>query len=340
MTQYDFDKLMEKYLLGDCSPDEELLLDEWSSRQIDNVEIALTEDEAKSLKKQMWKRIQNTTFVRLTPLSIRWWSRLRLGIAASLVLAVSASGFMYFSSFSFQNRDKNAQIAGTMKGVEMTNTTATAQNITLNDGSTVRLQPNSSITFPEKFGDKNRLVYLRGEGFFMVKRDTTKPFLVHAGNLVTEVLGTSFTVKSYEKDKTAEVVVVSGKVAVYKTAYTEGGAKQVLSRLILTPNQKIVFEKTTESLTPQVVQQPIPVNPPTSEDLFIFQDSPLKDVLQVLKQVYALEIEASPDLQNCAFTGNLNGFDLFEQLEWICKSMNAKYEKQATKIVLIGKGCQ
>jgi ferric-dicitrate binding protein FerR (iron transport regulator) len=62
----------------------------------------------------------------------------------------------------------------------------------------VQLNPNSTISYPEHFGQKTRTVYLKGEAFFNIKRNPAKPFVVHTGDLVTEVLGTSFTIKSYE----------------------------------------------------------------------------------------------------------------------------------------------
>jgi ferric-dicitrate binding protein FerR (iron transport regulator) len=75
----------------------------------------------------------------------------------------------------------------------------------LEDGSEVQLNPNSTISYPEHFGQKTRTVYLKGEAFFSIKRNPAKPFVVHTGELVTEVLGTSFTIKSYENAKAIEV---------------------------------------------------------------------------------------------------------------------------------------
>jgi transmembrane sensor len=336
MTQYEFDKLLEKYLQGACSTAEELLLDEWANRQMDNEAIVLTEEETKTVKKQLWKRIKQTSFPN-TPLSIKWLSLAKLGIAASLVFIISIGLLHYNNAFQTEKTSETAQI-NEQAGVEMTNTTDKPQDIHLTDGTIVNLQPNSTITFSEKTGEHKRVVYLKGEGFFKVKRDTTKPFYVYAGNLVTEVLGTSFTVKSYQNDKTAEVVVVSGKVKVYHTTNRAGDKES--EPTILTPNQKVVFEKTTQAITPLMVEQPIALNPPKSPASFLFQEMPVLDVFKRLAEVYGLDIKPNAALKDCAFTGDLNGLELYMQLDLVCQSINAKYEKQGMRIVISGEGCQ
>ena len=330
MTQYDFDKLLEKYLQGACSLNEELLLNEWANRQLNHETTVLSEDETKVVKKRLWMRIKQSALPS-TPLSIRWFSWAKLGIAASLVFVISI-GVFWLQSNKTNNSDKPT-------GVVMTNTNDKPETITLNDGTTVSLQPNSTITFSEKFGDHNRIVYLKGEGFFKVKRDTTSPFYVYAGNLVTEVLGTSFTVKSYEKEKVSEVIVVSGKVMVYNAANTEGVLKKEIKPTILTPNQKVVFEKITQQIKPLVVEKPLVLNPPKSPTSFEFEETPLFEVLKKLENAYGLEILPNANLKDCIFNGDLNGLELYAQLDFICKVTNAQYEKQETKIIVKGEGC-
>lgn len=325
MTQYEFDKLMEKYLRGECTPEEEFLLNNWAARQLDTVPQLPKEDLPQLAKKQVWKRLQHST--RLTNPVLHWFSWPKLGIAATIVLAVSA--FLWW-----QNEDDSIQNTAAIrpKGVSMTNTTNTPQNITLNDGSIVTLQPQSSITFPEKFGHHDRKVYLRGEGFFKVTRMEHKPFYVFAGKLVTKVLGTSFKVKYYENDPQTEVSVVSGKVKVYPSE-----AQQEWK--IVTPNQKIIYDKTAQELHAEVVEQPVYVNPPNSPANLVFEETPLVEVLKKMEKVYGLDIAADAKLANCTFSGDLNDLDLYLQLELICKSINAQVEKRETSLFLIGMGC-
>jgi transmembrane sensor len=85
--------------------------------------------------------------------------------------------------------------------------------ILLPDGSLVHLNSHSRLTYPEKFR-RSRQVSLNGEGFFEVKRDPQRPFLVSINALATvEVLGTSFNVNAPKEDQTVKVQVVEGKVS-------------------------------------------------------------------------------------------------------------------------------
>ena len=73
--------------------------------------------------------------------------------------------------------------------IEVSNQTAAEYVATLPDGSTVRLNRGSRLTFPKSFAADRREVTLQGEGFFQVVRQPGQPFLVYANKLVTKVLG-------------------------------------------------------------------------------------------------------------------------------------------------------
>lgn len=91
--------------------------------------------------------------------------------------------------------------------------------ITLPDGSTVFLNNNSSISYASQF-DHQREIFLDGEAFFEVKKDSTKPFLVNSNGLVTKALGTSFNIKAH-KGKKVEVGLVTGKISVKSVSENE-----------------------------------------------------------------------------------------------------------------------
>ncbi|SNY95482.1 FecR family protein [Flagellimonas pacifica] len=84
--------------------------------------------------------------------------------------------------------------------------------ITLPDGSTIFLNNNSKVMYASKFVGK-REIFLEGEAFFQVKKDSTKPFMVNSNGLLTQALGTSFNIKA-NKGKKVEVGLVTGKISV------------------------------------------------------------------------------------------------------------------------------
>jgi transmembrane sensor len=86
-------------------------------------------------------------------------------------------------------------------------------HITLGDGSKVILNANSKLIFPKPFDRHKREVFLEGEAYFEIAKDSLRAFSVHSGGLETIALGTSFNVEAYN-DGFCNVALVSGKVFV------------------------------------------------------------------------------------------------------------------------------
>lgn len=343
MTQYDFDLLLKRYLSGECTEEEEKIVEQWSAELLNQTKVSINPDEKETIKKRIWKSIHKnglrkaskTPFVTLTSL-FRY-----VAIAASVVVMLSVGFLLYQNpkAFSFENI---ASAAPPPKGViEITNTSSKAQEIKLEDGSIVLLKEKSSLRYPEHFGNKNRDIYLTGEGFFKVKRDPSKPFIVHTGDIITEVLGTSFNVKSYDDASSVEVSVVSGRVSVYeKDEKPDAPLQKNLNGVILTPNQKIVFEKATRKMISTIIEKPIVIHPPQIRTLFIFEETSLPHVLDKLTEAYGIEIVMqNPAMSKCTFTGDLNDLSLYKQLDLICRSVNSTYEQRGTGIFINGDGC-
>ena len=97
--------------------------------------------------------------------------------------------------------------------IKVVNSGTTAQKLTLEDGSTVILEPGGEVRYNEKFLNR-REVYLSGDAFFEVTKDASRPFLVYANEITTKVLGTSFSIKAKQGEKEIVVAVKTGKVSV------------------------------------------------------------------------------------------------------------------------------
>lgn len=108
-------------------------------------------------------------------------------------------------------------------------------NITLEDGTLVKLNANSELAYPANFGDGERTVELRGEAWFDVRRDEGRPFVVNTGGLSVRVYGTEFNINSNKTDR-VEVLLVSGSVGVSGT-----GSGQVM----LSPSQLFSYDTQT-----------------------------------------------------------------------------------------------
>lgn len=84
----------------------------------------------------------------------------------------------------------------------------------LPDGSKVWLNDQSSITFPTKFNEKDRIVEITGEAFFEVKHNAQHPFKVKTENQIIEDIGTSFNVNAYADEPATKTTLIEGKVKV------------------------------------------------------------------------------------------------------------------------------
>ncbi|CAG5070058.1 hypothetical protein DYBT9623_02798 [Dyadobacter sp. CECT 9623] len=330
MNQYDFQQTLNKYLSGQHTQEEEdFVLEYFKNNPMED--SAVFENEKEVIGKRIQAKLFRTTFGKLLILrSIPW-----LAAAASVLIAI---GVWVFVQNDPAEIAANADLI-TGKGLmEFRNTSDKPQHVTLEDGSIVTLKKNSSLSFPGHFGEKNRQVYLHGEAFFEIKRNTAKPFIVHAGDLVTKVLGTSFNIKSYDKSASVEVRVKTGRVSVYEGNESRSKTK---NGVILTPNQKIIFDKKSRKMEFSIVENPSLLIPARETDHgFTFSEIPVKSVFASLEKSYGIDIVLENDTaDSCLFTGDLNGLTLFQQLDLICKSANISYERRGTALFVQGAGC-
>jgi transmembrane sensor len=335
MSQYEFDQLLQKYLAGGCEPAEEKLIADWCERMDNQLPTPVDSREQDVIRQRLWARLSATINgkPRRRPLFFWKWG---LGVACGLALLVGIS--FWLRNASKQEPPLLTQLTLPTGNREVCNTGKQPQTIRLEEGTTVTLQPKAVLNYPVHFARQNRTVFLKGEAFFNVKRNPAKPFIVHTGELVTEVLGTSFTIKSSEDAKEVEVAVVTGRVAVYQMSDREVKQRK---EVILKPNQKIDFNVHRKQLIPSLVDQPAKLTTKRQPMQLVFEAVPLQDVLTQLQAIYGIDIFLENDaLTACVLTADLTDLPLYKQLELICRSLNADYETRGTSIFIRGMGCQ
>ncbi|MEL7147284.1 MAG: FecR domain-containing protein [Bacteroidota bacterium] len=135
-------------------------------------------------------------------------------VAAAAILVFTAVVVLY--QFYWQDQDKGQ--ASDVKLSTTVKTTKRGEKLTfrLPDGSMVKLNAASSLSYSSDYGSEKRVVELVGEAFFEVTKNPDKPFLVNTNLMTVKALGTSFNVSSYQSADSQAVTLVSGKVAVNK----------------------------------------------------------------------------------------------------------------------------
>lgn len=334
MTQNEFDILSDKFLKNECTQDEVIFLEKWVDDQIENNKYFFDSNdwENREWELKLWNRIrQNTEIKKISFRSKFNW--ITSGIAACLIMVI---GWLFYNKNNPNTDSINGQFVN--RGIESKNIAVKQQKVILPDNSIVILEKNASIITDENYGKRNRTVYLTGGAFFDVKRNTKKPFLVYSGGLVTEVLGTSFSIKPKPNSKMIEVSVKTGKVSVYAN---ETHKTDKFNGVILTPNQKVSFNTELKTISQSIVDLPLIVSSEIVKSDFQFEETTFERITKIFEQAYGVEIVVSnPVLNHCVFTGELNGLTMYKQLEFVCGSINAKYELRGTTIFIIGDGCK
>jgi transmembrane sensor len=263
--------------------------------------------------------------------------------AVAVLLLVSGLGALYY----FQRPGK-IQIASIKPVVELadsmnvrTNTGETEITVLLSDNSVATLTKGSTITFPKKFGGRERRVHLTGEAFFDVAKNPDKPFLVYTNETVTKVLGTSFRVKAFDQENTVMVFVKTGRVSVYpKKDYETIDNEKTISGVVLNPNQQAVFIRNQNRLEKGIVANPQMLSESITQKELIFDDKPVAQVLETLEKVYGIVIVYDAQiLAECVITAQFNDESLKQRMNAICQAIGANYEMVNGQIVISSKGC-
>ena len=268
-----------------------------------------------------------------------WW------VAASILLLGLLLGILYKARLDRQPENLAGQYRHENQTtlVEKSNTTDRPLLIMLADGSSVLLQPNSTLRYPPKFADRERKVYLSGDGFFEVSKNPEKPFYVYANELVTKVVGTSFRVKAFSNQKNVEVVVRTGKVNVTST---QAAGNSESEKVLLLPNQGVRFARQSgifEKIEDLTQEKNLTRDLSNIEKLsFEFSDVPVGQIFKTIEQAYLVKIDFPADkLADCYLTTSLNDQPLAEKLKIICESLGRRtsYQMNENQITIHSDGC-
>lgn len=157
--------------------------------------------------------------------------------------------------------------------------------ITLPDSSIVLLNGNSQIRYSRNFNDGNRNVELKGEGYFEVRKDLSRQFMVRTSELDVKVFGTSFNVKAYENDQTVEVGLKSGRIGI------DRNEKEIAQ---LTPGQVATFDREGQKL--DVEKFNVDLVSAWTGDEMVFEEDSLEEIIKYIERWYGVDIKVSPEL--------------------------------------------
>ena len=167
------------------------------------------------------------------------------------------------------------------------------------------LNSASRLNYPVAFAGESREVYLEGEAYFEVKRDTARPFVVHAGEQDITVLGTSFGVTCYAGEVSDYTTLVSGKVKV--------NFRKTDKSYVLQPGMQVAFNKESGVVTERNVD--VAEYVAWKDGVYVFKQKRLEDILTTLARWYDFQVfYRSEDVKNVMFSGEIKRFGDFSYL--------------------------
>jgi ferric-dicitrate binding protein FerR (iron transport regulator) len=348
VSKKEFLELLDKYLAGNASDDEEHFLLEVYRRMEDKYEWSLDEMNAfdqlenRLLEKfKMFIQQQNTDDKPAKNIrSIR--SHLSKGlvfkVAAMLLLFLCVG--IYFTRQNKINADGLFAGASLKDPVMYVNNRHVSEKIILPDGSFVDLKAGSKVIYEKGFAGSLRQIYLKGEGFFRVTKNHNKPFIVYTDRVVAKVLGTSFIVKTGLNGSETSVLVKTGKVSVFKTAeFTREDTKpNLIQGVIILPNQAASLNQ-TEKLEKKLASSPDILKSGLG-NYFDFENTPIDTVFSRLKLTYGINILYDKvKMNSCSISVSMGKEGFYQKLNLICRTINASYEVRDGEVVVSGAGC-
>jgi len=249
-------------------------------------------------------------FVLLPTSTRRSWWRSSYAIAAAVALALVAL---------------RATRSGPAASAPVSHTYATARaqraEMRLTDGTRVVLAPGSKLRVATDFGTERRDIYLDGEAFFEVVHDELRPFTVYAGNASAHDIGTAFSVRSYAEDRSVQIVVREGVVAMSGVGPLAAGDVGLLSS----------DGKTS-------VRHGVDVDPMLGwlEGKLAFEDAPLARVVDDLRRWQGIEVEIRDStLATLPFTGAINDLPPSSAIDLVAATLGLRVRRDGERYVLL-----
>ncbi len=323
--------LIAKYLNGEANTDDIIDLENWKSKSGDNKKVF---DEYRTI----WERTGQLSLFADIDIENEWnvflentaqekeyhhprqsfftaHPLMRLAAIIIFGLILSISGYLLYQRLKYEKLYAKNEVL----------------ELSLPDGSSVSLNRGTKIIYPKKFGDR-REIFLNGEAFFEVSKDPERPFMVKSGNMILEVVGTSFNCYAYERENIVKVIVESGKVAVYNHK-ENSGRKDFLVR-----GERLIYLRKEGVKT---IQPNTDLNYKAwKTGVFKFENSSLQYVGNLLEKHYQTRITLVNSMLNeCTITVSFHKKSLDYILETITETLGLKLLKTENGYFIDGPGC-
>ncbi len=181
--------------------------------------------------------------------------------------------------------------------VQLTAPSGSTLDLALPDGTIVKLNSSSKLSYNQGFGITDRTVTLDGEAYFEVEHNEKLPFIVDGDRLEIIDIGTIFKICNYAVNPTATVDLLDGKISV-RTLVNNNEIRT------MHPGEQLKIDKTTGTF---IKEQTRHTDKGSAEfDTYIFENESIKDIALRLSQLYNTEIIVEDSIAASKFYGSID----------------------------------
>lgn len=199
---------------------------------------------------------------------------------------------------------------GSADNAQLMNTLATQMggetSLTLADGTEVKLDAASSITYPVAFNGKERRVTVTGQVYFKVKHRAAQPFIITAGEQTIRDIGTEFNVNAYAVVKTT---LLEGSISVNDKMLVPG------QQAVMQDNRLIIAGGNTEEAAAW------------TKGYFRFNNEDIHTVMDKIRRWYDIDVQYEQGLTTEGFTGTVSRYKNISQIFYMLGYSNKVHFK-------------
>ncbi len=221
-------------------------------------------------------------------------------------------------------KDRKYRIALGEKDVIVNVAKGQKVTVTLPDNSVVYLNAESTLSYKQNFGYKNRSLAFKGEAFFDIRKEKGKRFVINTEHLKATVLGTSFNFSAYENAETVELTLITGAV---KIATNTASPKEIFVK----PHEKAIYNKLSGAL--KLEKANVRLETAWMNGDLIFRSETIATVLSEVERKYGVKIQISGvPLKYDKFTGTFIDEDIHDVMEILKTHYKFKYKIEGANV--------
>lgn len=310
--------ILKDYFYDKCSHEEEIEIQKWlTENDNDQVDqrfreiISEIQMEDRELSQKAFLKFQEATHPRqvrtLQPKFRRTIHRIQQVAAVLFIPLLLLAGYLLLNKKA-NTHWNNITVPHGMH-----------QTLTLSDGTRLHVNSGTRVIYPSEFTEDKREIFVSGELFAEVAKNPDKPFIISAGDVHVQVLGTKFNLRAYGNIETIEVALVEGSV-LFKTPTHPNE--------LLTKGEMIQYNRISQ----KIVRDTFLANMykcPAKNEGFYFSNLPLSDIVKELEYYFDTRIIILD--QKLADSNYIAYFTNGETLDEILSNLNTDGQMSITR---------